>query len=170
MPKHDLKPELPIEFLRAFLSYDPETGVLTWKWSRARAKRGSVAGTIGDDGYVRIGLTEDGYKGQYRAHRIAWAMMTGEWPKWEIDHRDLNRSNNAWANLRLATPAENCSNGRARSDHKKGAYRRSNGKWSSQIRINHVTYWLGTYDTEEEAHRAYCKEAYKVRGEFARAE
>lgn len=163
-----------MEFLNAFLSYDPLTGVLTWKWSRGGwAKRGAIAGSLDkSNGYVKVGLTEDGYKGQYRAHRIAWAIMTGAWPTEDIDHKNTDRSDNRWENLRLARDDQNKANGRAykTSKHKKGAHLQPSGRWASAIRVMNKTIHLGTFDTEDEAHERYCAEAARVRGEFARFE
>ena len=41
---------------------------------------------------------------------IAWFYMTGVWPKNEIDHKDLDKSNNKWSNLREATHQQNMTN------------------------------------------------------------
>lgn len=47
----------------------------------------------------------------------------------------------------------------------------SNGKrWGARIRINKQLIYLGTFDTPEIAHEAYCKAAVELRGEFARTE
>lgn len=166
------KPEIPVEMIRAILHYDPDTGVFTWRWSRGSVRAGAVAGTIdAETGCINIGVTNEGYKGTYKAHRLAWAYMTGAWPTKQIDHKDVNRLNNRWRNLREATPDQNKANSRsyANAAHKKGAhYRKSTGRWSAAIRIMNRTVHLGTYDTEDEAHARYCQEATAIRGEFAR--
>lgn len=174
------KPEIPVERLRAALSYDPETGLFTWKDTGRRGRGskqeriGKVAGTFNPTtGDIRIGLTADGYKGIYKAHRIAWAYMTGAWPTEQIDHIDVDRTNNRWANLRQARPDQNKANGFSykTATHKKGAhYQKTTGRWASAIRIMNKTVHLGTFGTEDEAHARYCEEAAKVRGEFARFE
>ena len=93
-------------------------------------------------------------------HRAAWLLMIGEWPVEEIDHDDRNRANNTWLNLRPATRGQNRQNlsSRTAKGGLRGATPRSNGKWVGQIKApgGKVTY-LGIFDTEEEAHAAYCK-------------
>src|SRR6266700_4134664 len=99
------KRELPaIARLRELLSYDPGTGILCWRISKGKRKAGAVAECKSKDGYIAIGHD------RWAAHRIAWAIYYGEWPRQEIDHRDLNKSNNSIINLREANRAQNAAN------------------------------------------------------------
>lgn len=55
------------------------------------------------------------YQGQilgemHYAHRVIWALHTGEWPENEIDHKDRNGFNNIISNLRDVTHIVNMSN------------------------------------------------------------
>ena len=92
----------------------------------------------------------------------------------EIDHIDGNPSNNAIANLRLATSSQQKQNKRVQSNNRsglKGAFYhacRKGKKWRSQIKVGDKLIFLGYFHTPEEAHAAYCEAAREYFGEFAR--
>jgi HNH endonuclease len=147
--------------IRQVLEYDPDTGIFTWKVRvSTHVHAGDVAGyTDPKRGYVQIGLGGC----VYLAHRLAWLYMTGESPSLEIDHRNGVRHDNRWANLRLATSAQNKQNRRMA----RGAtpFR---GRWKAQIGLgNKVTKHLGMFDTEEEAHQAYLAAKAEMHPFFA---
>lgn len=159
---------LSAERVRELLDYDPSTGIFTNRARRQRVKVGAPAGYTRKDGYVAIGL--DGQK--YFAHRLAWLYMTGSWPKNEVDHRDLNTSNNAWANLRDATHAENHCNVRMYRNNKtgfKGVRKVSKDRFRAQITIDRNVIHLGSFRDAHKAHAAYVSAAFAVRPEYARA-
>lgn len=89
---------LTAERARELLDYDPRTGEFRWKvWNGGGGKAvGDTAGTMTDPGYIKIRIEGQGYF----AHRLAWLWMTGSWPERFIIHRDNDKANNAWANLR----------------------------------------------------------------------
>lgn len=163
------KERITHDYLLKVLEYNPDTGHFRWK---ERLSRRITVGKIAGNVNKCHGYTEIGIGGRlYRAHVLAYFYMTGNWPPKEIDHIDLNKSNNAWANLRGATRAENQKNTRVRKDSStqlKGAFLRSYGAYSAKIRISGEVMCLGTYKTAEEAHAAYCMAAQKYNGEFAR--
>ena len=95
--------------VRELLDYDPDTGVLTWRW-RARKWFGSDriwhswnAKHAGKRAFTAIdtyGHAHGSLLGHlYRAHRIIWLWMTGRWPTLEIDHLNHRRDDNRWCNL-----------------------------------------------------------------------
>lgn len=152
--------------LKEVLKYDPETGQFTWLVSTSnRVKVGAVAGYSRWDGYVCIRI--DGIL--YLSHRLAWLYMTGEWPENEIDHRDLDKSNARWENLRPATRQQNAANMATWSATGfKGVHKDGKG-YGARIKIDGKKKYLGYFLTPEEANAAYVKAANDAFGEFARA-
>lgn len=161
--------------LREWLDYNPETGVFRWKKEPnhiGRRRLGTVAGTMQRGGYILIGVRE---YGQLAAHRLAWIYVHGiEIGGAEIDHIDGNPSNNAIANLRLATSSQQKQNRRVQSNNRaglKGAFYHAchkGKKWRSQIKVGDTLIFLGYFHTPEEAHEAYADAALQYFGEFAR--
>lgn len=154
---------------REAFHYDSATGEFTRLIRTAnRTRVGQVVNSKNNHGYIVLRI--DGR--QYVAHRVAWLYVTGEWPRYEIDHADMDRSNNRWSNLREATKSQNAANAHHRNPKSglKGAY------WRKEIRKYAAKIWegdklrhLGVFNTAEEAHAAYCAAAKAKYGEFARA-
>jgi hypothetical protein len=166
------KAELPqIEDIRNRVSYEPETGQLTWlprpvsdfsptqnetaevrcrQWNSRCAGKPAFA-TINALGYC---------VGHFRAkllaaHRVAFAIINGRWPS-VIDHINGDRSDNRLCNLREVTQQENTKNSRLRSDSRTGRTGvrpnpRKAGTFTASIKINGRTKHLGTFATIEAA-------------------
>ena len=135
-------------------------------WNTKNA--GKVAGTRLDNRCVTLIVNRVGYK----AHRVIWLLMTGEWPSSFIDHEDTNKQNNKWSNLRLATKAQNSMNRPVQSNNKlgmKGVYRVGN-RYVGHIKKDGEKIVLGTFGCPTAAHFSYCRAASKLFGEFARTE
>jgi hypothetical protein len=125
----------------------------TFVWTAMLAKSGWYA--------VRGGAAK-----HVRMHRF----ILGE-PKELVDHWDHDGLNNTRRNLRVCTNAENMRNSGARPQNKcgyKGVFRNSNGKrWVAQITVDYRNIHLGTFDSPEEAARAYDTAAVARHGQFA---
>jgi hypothetical protein len=104
----------------------------------------------------------------FRASRLIWFYMTGEWPEKEIDHRDRNELNDTWTNLRLATSTQNKINQRLRCDNKTGfrGVHRHGRKFCARANIDRKYKHLGMFDTAEEAYAHYKKVTSVVHGEY----
>jgi hypothetical protein len=152
--------------IRDAIDYCPETGIFRWKATLSKSiKNGAEAGCINKYGYRHICFN---YR-DYLAHRVAWFIMTGEWPNKAIDHRNLDRSDNRWCNLRLATSAQNQANRRGTGPLPKGVSISKNRKrFEAAIKFDHRKFFLGTFETAEEAGAAYHAAAIRFYGEFAR--
>jgi hypothetical protein len=156
------------ERVRELLDYNPLTGVFVWRVSPCNnTPAGSIAGA-NSEGYRLIRI--DG--GRYKGHQLAWLYMTGSWPASQVDHRDWNRGNNCWSNLRLATGSQNKANMGKRADNKSGykgvSWYPTTQKWVAQICCRGERKTLGYFTTPEKAHSAYCEAAERLFGEFAR--
>lgn len=147
---------LSFSVVDGLLSYQPDTGVLSWKAHRSNVRAGDVAGTINHQGYCVISICGR----DHQAHRVAWLLMTKKWPEQDIDHINGDPSDNRWTNLRDVTKHVNQQNQRkARVDNKSGFLGVSpkHGRWRSVIHVNGKQVNLGLYDTKEAAHDAYLQ-------------
>ena len=160
------------ETLRVMLHYSPESGKWTWLQCGHSRFNGRRADHPRDKKRsYRIVTIE---KTKYYAHRLAWLYMTGEWPVSDLDHRDLDKSNNIWSNLRLATDQLNNANKKPKIRAlPKGVDRRSDSihrPYQARIKYNNKSIHLGQFSTPEEAGRAYRRAAKRYFGEFARTQ
>jgi len=87
------------------------------------------------------------------------------------DHKNRNTLDNQKHNLRRATTQQNnCNAPKPQGPNGsgfRGVDRRENGKFRASIRVNRKKINLGTFDTAEEAARAYDIGAMLHHGEFA---
>lgn len=156
------------EEIRDYLGYNEITGNLYWiKKPNSRINIETIAGTLHKEGYLKIGFRRK----IYLAHRIAWFIKTGEQPNEIIDHKDTNKTNNKWENLRKATKSQNEHNTQKQKNNTSGykgvSWHKPSNKWAANIRLNTKLHHLGYYLSPEEAHAAYCTASVKLHGEFS---
>lgn len=162
-PKNDLTAEA----VRRLFIYDPYSGLLQYRERGPHRPRGWFAGAKEPKtGYLRVqvGLRK------YLVARLAWLWMTGHWPKVDVDHVDLDRTNNRWGNLREATRAQNVVNSGRRATNKSGfkGVTFKNGRWRATIRAEGRCLHLGYFPTPEEASQAYETAAKQAFGDYYR--
>lgn len=137
------------------LSYDPETGIFL--------RKGKVLKAV-SNGYLTLR-----FEGKVRkAHRVAWFLIYGKWPKNQIDHIDRNKLNNAINNLREVNTSENCHNqsDRGNSLGFMGVNKHKN-KFRAKISIRGKSVHLGLFNTPEEAHNKYLEKKRELLNDFS---
>jgi len=157
------------DILKECFIYDPETGALTWSvrprehfntdrgWKMFNTRfAGKTAGSVNKvAGYLQVRIS---YK-PYQVHRVIWCLVTGAWPKNEIDHEDHKKANNRWGNLREATHQENGKNQPISSRNKSGvtgvSWHKQQQKWRARINIKDKgQIFLGCFEALDGAMRA----------------
>jgi hypothetical protein len=164
------KPLPSWEYLNECFSYDPETGLLTWKhrpvehfksmgmykaWN-TRCVDNTIT-CLSKNGYLLLTLDAK----NYYAHRIIYKLVTKKDPLEHIDHANGIKSDNRWRNLREATHSDNMRNRKAHKDNTCGyrgvTYHKNCKvyKFSARIYLDGEHKGLGFYKTPEEARDAY---------------
>lgn len=155
---------LNLEKLRDAYSYDPVRGIIFHSLPFRHLPAGrKVYFSKMRNGYLYIKI---GPK-RYLLHRVIWYIVTGEWPPM-IDHKDRDKTNNKWDNLRTASISQNMRNViykpgatgvRGVSTHGK--------KFKARIANNGKSEYIGTFKTVQEAHEAYMVRARELGAEFS---
>lgn len=161
-----MKLTITLSRLKELFDYNPSTGLFARRVTRGNQKKGRIAGTLHPKGY-RIILIDGGF---YKAHRLAWFVMYGEWPKKQIDHINSDRNDNRISNLREATNSENQMNQILKSNNKSGfkgvCWNKRLKRWVSQININGRVTHLGLFVDLNEAATTVRNAREKHHGEF----
>ena len=159
---------LSIDELKLSLNYNPITGVFTWLNTGRRGIAGKVAGSKRSDGYWAIKI----HGKSYYAQSLAWFYMTGQWPDHTVDHKDLNKLNNAWDNLRRATQQEQCCNRPIAKNNTSGAkgvsWEQRHKAWRGKVYFKRRLYDLGYFKNFDTAKTAVENLRKKLHGEFFR--
>ncbi|UHD87242.1 AP2 domain-containing protein [Vibrio phage D4] len=146
------KSEITQKEIREWCTYNPITGIVRAKQNSKGVLAGERLGTLNNDGYLKTV-----YKGvQIQLHQLAFLYMEGFIPE-IIDHRDRDRKNNAWDNLREATHEDNNRNRKLLPSNKTGVagvkYRPKTDNYEVDIRTGkgNPRLYLGRYPTKLEA-------------------
>ena len=160
--------DLSYEYLHKVLSYDSGTGDFyhktrpkdmfktegswkSWNTKHANKKAGHLHKTV--NGHLSI-IIRMFYKPR-GAHRIAWFMHYGEWPKDQIDHINGDATDNRIENLRDVSNQENQRNKSRQSRNTSGVtgvhWHKRDKKWIARIKVDKKDLYIGMFDTFEEA-------------------
>jgi len=163
------KPLPPLEELKEFLDYNPDTGIFTWiKKTNRRIKVGQVTAITSANGYMRI-MFKTIY---YYAHRLAYYMYYGIDPLEKlVDHIDGDKANNKINNLRLATRSQNGMNRVSLAiNNTSGAtgvvWNKRKKKWAARITIDRFQKHLGLFASKEDAIKSRREAETKYYGDF----
>lgn len=164
----------PQKYLREALRYERSTGRLFWRtrprshfkkagtrayWNRRYAGTEAFAAVMPTWGHLRGRLD----KQSFLAHRVVWKLVRGTEPPPIIDHKDRNPKNNRNKNLRAATNAQNCANGKRQGIY----FDKAHDRWRAHVSVNGKKKQIGEFSTREEAFAARVAKAREIYGEFA---
>lgn len=152
------KPIISVETLRQLLTYDPETGKLTWLprpremfcddrawkiWNTQHA--GKTALNAKSHGYRHGPI----FNKRVFAHRVAWALHYGHWPLGSIDHINGDQLDNRIPNLREVNHQGNARNSKRSVANASGVtgvgWYAPRGKWRARIRVDGRNITLGYF-------------------------
>lgn len=155
--------------MKGHLSYCPESGIFTWlNPTSKRVAKGDVAGRVNNAGHVGIGLFGE----RWQAHRLAIAFVEGSLGgDLEVDHKDQDKQNNSYENLRLATRQENSFNRGCPKHNSSGmkgvSFHQGSGKWEGYVHLNGKKHYLGLFENKAECEKAVSDRRYELHGEFS---
>ncbi len=104
--------------------------------------------------------------------RMHWEIMGKPKKGLFVDHINGNKLDNREKNLRIVNQNQNSQNSAKRkntSSRYKGVFwHKQSKKWRSKIIANKKLIYLGTFDTELLAYKAYCVASKKYHGQYGR--
>jgi len=131
-----------------------------YKWFAMQSRRGFYA--------IRMVTASDGSRKKVRMHRQILNVPAGKF----IDHINHNSLDNRKANLRIVTNLQNSWNKRKQkgsysSQYKGVSWSKRAGKWHTEIYCRGTKIFIGYFDDEKAAAKAYDIAAQKYHNEFA---
>jgi hypothetical protein len=176
MAKLARRPLPSLDYLHELFCVDETSpsGLRRKKTVSVNARKGDVAGIyMPKTRYWVVNITYNKEKYSYYVHRLIYAMATNKnIDDIFIDHIETLQKRNVIENLREASHKENMRNrGKSKSKYtskyKCVYWNEKRQRWIAKMQANNKYIWIGTYDTEEDAARAYNAAALVHHGEFA---
>ncbi|RUT65187.1 hypothetical protein CKG00_01270 [Morganella morganii] len=170
---------IDIDLLRDIVTYNRETGEFFWR-NRPRSLfksdrsykifntryAGKKCGAL-TNGYLAVGFNNS----LFYCHRLAWAIHYGYWPDTDIDHINMDKTDNRISNLRLVNRRGNMSNISVTKGNSSGFigvhWAKRERKWLASITVNKKTQFIGYFECKKDAALAYNEKAAEFNGELA---
>jgi hypothetical protein len=115
---------------------------------------------LGGSGYFHVDLSKEGIEKNFKVSQLVAMAFLGHkrcGHKIVVDHIDNNRSNDFVENLQLISHRENTSKDKKSysSEYTGVCWSKASKKWHSQIQINGKICYLGQFENELHASKAY---------------
>lgn len=117
-----------------------------------------VKGVVNKSGYLQVNLHKNGVRTTARVHQIVYYSFHRNRNKSDnlvIDHIDCDKTNNALSNLRKITTRQNTARAKTNRYGRGVSYYPTTGKYGANIQFGQTRYFLGVYETSEQASQAY---------------
>lgn len=164
-------PKINAAVARFIFRYEKRTGRIYWRVTCGGGPRGAgmLAGcaTTHSKGYNVVKV----FGRRYVAHRLAWLIVKGRWPRRPVDHRNNRPYDNRWRNLRMVSESQNRMNSKRYANNTtghKGVTRTRSGRYAASIAADGQSHWLGVHGSIKSAGRAYRRAARKYHRGYAR--
>lgn len=119
------------------------------------------------DGYLFVGLSNSGTVDVKKVHQLVAESFLNHKRcgfKLVINHIDFDKANNRVENLEIVSARENCNKKHLKSSsvYTGVSWNKEKRKWIASIKINNKNKYLGYYNDELEASKAYQKELLNI--------
>jgi len=146
------KSNLTKALVRELFDYNPETGQLIRATTlKGIYKAGDIVSSLDVRGYLRTKIGGRSYK----AHRLIWFWVHGEFPKKDLDHINHDKTDNRLVNLREVTAMENARNKPKSNRNKSGVtgvyWGKNDNRWRVFIGVDGKKVNLGNFVEFHEA-------------------
>ena len=116
-----------------------------------RTDRKNSNGSLDKDGYLILKVKQK----QFKAHRVAWLLNYGDFPKSELDHINRDRTDNRIENLRTIKKSENPVNCSVYSNNKSGykgiLWLERLQKWQVNVQYKNKNHYIGVFKNIDDA-------------------
>lgn len=126
-----------------------------------------VAPSDNKKGYLKVTLCNHGKRKTCYVHRlVAQAFLKNPQALPMVNHKDFNKHNNSVDNLEYCTARYNMAYsvmaGKHSSRYLGVTWDKNRRKWMAQYQVGNKKFFIGRFETQEEAHEAYMNAIKKI--------